>query len=83
MVQSIGALLVAAVAGYWVLERAEKQKGGLRRIGRIIGWVVILTSLIGVTCRVWGCFGSFDGSGKKWCPYAPSSKTAPAPGIAP
>jgi len=83
MVYGIGALLVGAVAGYWVLERAEKHKGGLQRIGRIIGWVVILISFIGVACRALGCFGPFDGSGKRgWCPFS-SSKTAPAPGIAP
>lgn len=71
-------LLLAAVAGYWVLERAETHKGNLRRSGRVLGWVIILTSLIGVVCRVW-CLthGPSPMMGKSaWCPF---SAPTPAP----
>ena len=48
-----GLLLFAAIGGYWVLERAESHKGGLRKIGRLLGGAIILISLIGIACRVW------------------------------
>ena len=48
-----GALLLAAVAGYWVLERAATHKGQLKRIGQTLGWLIIVVSVVGVICRVW------------------------------
>ena len=45
-------LLLSAAAGYWVLERAENHKRGLRRVGRWLGGAIILVALIGVACRV-------------------------------
>lgn len=67
-----GALLLAAVAGYWVLERADKHKGNLKSIGQIVGWVVIVASLVGVACRVWGTAAGTMGwcpKGSMWCPF--------------
>ena len=76
-----GTLLLAAVGGYWVLERASKQKGNLQRIGQVVGGLVILSSLIGVACRVWYVATCPPGdSGTKWfCPFTSktSSKSAP------
>ena len=53
MLNGAGALLLSAIGGYWVLERAETHKGSLRKTGRILGWLVMVSSLVGVACRVW------------------------------
>ena len=77
----IGLLLATAVAGYWVLERAETHKGDLRRVGKVLGWIVIVSSLIGIACRVW-CYATCPpgAMGKKGCSFfgrsgAPASVT--------
>ena len=85
MTHGVGLLLLAAVAGYWVLERASSQKGKLKRIGRLLGGIVIVVSLIGVACTVaclaGGMQGCSMGIGKRamsrhFCPF--SAKMAPA-----
>ena len=53
MHHSAAELLLAAVAGYWVLERAETHKGELKRVGRFLGGLIIVASLVGLVCRVW------------------------------
>ena len=53
MVHGTMGLLLAAVAGYWVLERAESHKGRLRNIGRLLGGLIIIVSLIGSACKIW------------------------------
>ena len=70
-----GLLLLSAVAGYWVLERSAAHKGQLKSVGQLIGWVVIVTSLVGLTCRVWAlatgkafCVGGDKGS--YFCPFS-------------
>jgi len=77
----IGLLLVTAAAGYWVLERAETHKGDLRRVGKVLGWLIIVSSLIGVVCRVWGyatCPPGATGMGKQWfCPFTKTSSATP------
>ncbi len=41
----IGALLLIALAqGYTVLRKADKEKGAMRRIGLVIGFVIIVLS---------------------------------------
>ena len=78
----IGLLLVTGVAGYWVLERAETHKGDLRRVGKVLGWLIIVSSLIGIACRVW-CYATCPpgAMGKKgFCPFfKPGSTTSVAP----
>ncbi len=76
MSYGVGPLLLAAVAGYWVLERAETHKGRLRKIGQLLGGLIILVSLVGVVCRVWCLamcptgYGPMGKAGKGWfCPY--------------
>ena len=78
MAHGVVALLLSSVAGYWVLERAENHKKGLRQVGRLLGWIIILVSLIGVTCRVWCTSSGYGGMGMKggFCPF--SSKMAPS-----
>ena len=76
-----GALLLAAVGGYWVLERAERHKGTLKQVGQFLGAAVIIISLLGVACKVWGaakCPTGSMGKGGGWCPFtskAPASST--------
>ena len=73
-----GLLLLTAIGGYWVLERAETHKGSLRRAGRFLGWLIIVSSLLGVACRVWyaaTCAPGMMGKGG-FCPF---SKSAPPP----
>ena len=75
MLSSAGGLLLAAVGGYWVLERADTHKGELKRIGRFLGGLIIVVSLIGLACRVWflaTCQWSAMGK-HGYCPFTPQS----------
>ena len=47
----LGILLLAAVAGYWVLERATGRRGQLQKVGLMLGSIVIVVSLLGVACK--------------------------------
>ena len=83
MVHSATGLLFSAVAGYWVLERAETHKqGNLRRLGRFLGWAVVIVSLTGVLCRVFSLASGYCGGMKKGaaCPFTNmmGADTAPA-----
>ena len=76
MTHGTGLLLFAAVAGYWVLERSSGHKGDLKRVGQVIGWVVILASFAGLACKVWALstgnapFCLLGEKGKSFCPFA-------------
>ena len=75
-----GLLLVGVIGGYWLLERAETHKGKLRRIGRVLGALVIVVSLLGAVFRGWSaCHWTKHrrGLGGWSCPFM--SKPAPAP----
>jgi hypothetical protein len=52
MTHGTGLLLLSAVAGYWVLERSAAHKGQLKNVGQLIGWVVIVISLVGMACKI-------------------------------
>ena len=87
MAHGPGVLLFASLGGYWVLERAQKQKGGLRVVGRLLGAAVILVSLLGVACQAWGaaCHDRYcpmgGMKGKRRCPLTqPDVSTLPVPG---
>ena len=75
-------LLLTAVAGYWVLERASTHKGQLQKVGFFVGSLILVISFLGVICNVW-CMGT----GKTgMCPFggkmgrgAYSPYTPPAP----
>jgi hypothetical protein len=74
----MGVLLFTAVTGYWVLERAERQKKSLRKVGRIVGTLVIIVSFFGVACSV-ACKAGVCGKAgwkKAGCPL--SGKVLPA-----
>ncbi|HBQ38409.1 MAG: hypothetical protein A3B73_01290 [Omnitrophica WOR_2 bacterium RIFCSPHIGHO2_02_FULL_63_39] len=78
MLHGSGLLLLSSVAGYWVLERASSHKGQLKSVGQLIGWVVIVTSLVGLTCRIWSlatgkAFCPIGGKGGYFCPLTGKS----------
>lgn len=52
MIGVTSGFLLAAAAGYWVLERAEQHKQGLRRVGRWLGAAIIVVALTGAACRI-------------------------------
>jgi len=82
MIGGSGMLLLSSVAGYWVLERADRHKGGLRRIGQWLGVIIIAVSLVGVAGRVWCVASGFFGDGAKGgvlCPFAPRSSMPGSP----
>ena len=81
------ALLLSAIAGYWVMERAEEHRGHLRSVGRVLGTSIMLLSLFLLACNMWGgtMYGPHMGMrGKGMCPLmrmAPDgmpAKAAPA-----
>ena len=75
---STGMLLIAAIGGYWVLERSAKQKGYVHRVGQVLGTAIIVISLVGTACAVWCAAGGgrcYMGAGKGMCPF--SSKMTP------
>ncbi len=85
MGHGIGILLLSAIGGYWVLERADRHKGGLRKTGQVLGAVIIAVSLLGVACKVMsascGVKGLYptSGMGKKgMCPISFGSHDLPS-----
>ena len=44
-------LLLTGAVGYWVLERAEHEKGRVRTIGRIVAGLILILSLAGLICK--------------------------------
>ena len=84
MADGSGLLLVSAAIGYLVLERSEKHKGGLKRVGRLLGSVIIIVSLIGVACRIWYVSTWTKGAwAGRYCPVMPRAGMSPMPESAP
>ena len=79
MTSGTGVLLLSAIGGYWVLERAATHKDGLKKIGQLLGSAIILVSLVGIVCKVWyaaACQMGASGKGGL-CPFM-SSRPAPS-----
>ena len=87
MGHGVGILLLTAVAGYWVLERASAHKGQLQKVGFFVGSFVIVASLVGIVCKVW-CLGTGKSmmcplggkmdKGAYYCPFHSGMPAAPA-----
>jgi hypothetical protein len=75
MAHGVGILLLAAIGGYWLLERAEQHKGGLRRTGRLLAAFIIAVSVVGSLCKI-ACAGY---GGKGWCPTHSMGKGGSCP----
>lgn len=65
-------LLLAAVGGYWVLERGAQQKGGVRLAGLLVGLTIIVVSFFGVACKVATSMCGAKGGYTMGCPYLKS-----------
>ena len=81
MGHGIAGLLLAAIGGYWVLERASGQKGQLKKIGLFVGSLVIVASLLSALSQMaMVCAWKHQGMmGKKgWCPFTGSGDQSPA-----
>ncbi len=50
MTRQIAAYLITLAVGYWVLTLAGKEKGTNQKIGKVIGWIIIVVSLFGPLC---------------------------------
>lgn len=50
MTHQIVAYLISLAVGYWVLTLAGKEKGNNQKIGKVIGWIIIVASLFGPLC---------------------------------
>lgn len=82
MAYGVGILLISTAVGYLVLERAEKHKGVLKRVGQLIGWLIIIASLAGAACRMW-CPGGKGAWGGRYCPFTRKASMSPMPQPAP
>ena len=63
-------LLLASVAGYWVLERASTHKGQLQKVGFAVGSFILIVSVVGVICSVWCLSSGTTGM----CPFGSMGK---------
>ncbi len=85
MYHSVGMLLITAVAGYWLLERALKQRGRMKHFGQFLSVFIIVVSILGVVCSLahvssgkYGCYRIGKGESGWSCPYA-AKKASPLP----
>lgn len=62
MGHGVPALLITAAVGYWVLTLAAKEKEQLRKVGNVVGLLIIVVSLLGAACKIY-----YQVSGKN-CP---------------
>ena len=72
----VGILLLCAVAGYWVLERASEHKGSLRRIGLMVGTTIIILGLLGAGMAM-SCGVGRGGMKGGLCPFHKPYNVAP------
>lgn len=78
MTRGVAPLLISAAAGYWVLIQAAKEKAQLKKIGQLLGWVLIVVSIAGAACKIYyQISGCVPGKGI-FCPYGSKTQTPPA-----
>ena len=63
MSHGVALLLLSSAVGYWVLERSSSQKKEVKTVGQIVGTLIIVVSLLGVACKIYGL-----ATGKAYCP---------------
>ena len=61
-------LLITAAVGYWVVTQAQKEKGQIKKLGQLLGIIIVFISLVGAGCRIY-CFAKSSPIGKMACPY--------------
>ncbi len=50
MTHRIVAYLIGLAIGYWVLTVAEKETGFNKKLGKVVGWIILIVSLCGPLC---------------------------------
>lgn len=68
----VSGLLITSAVGYWVLTTSEKEKGQVKKVGRLLALIIILVSVVGIACRVYA-FAQRKG-------YCPPSMACPFTG---
>ena len=72
-------LMISAAVGYWVLTQSEKEKNRVKKLGQILGFGIILVSVLALACgfyqRVQSCRMM---GGSMACPF--TGKSAPPAG---
>lgn len=53
MGHGVSVSLITAAVGYWVLTLAAKEKEQLRKIGNVVGLLIIVVSLLGAACKIY------------------------------
>lgn len=76
MGHSVGILLVAAAAGYWVLTLANKEKGRIKNFGQLLGLLIIVVSVALTACKIYRMTNCSPFMGKA-CPFT-VGKSAPS-----
>ncbi len=81
-------MALVAVLGYAVLRYAEKDPWLVRWVGRVVGWVLVVSGLLGFLCGVWShskhagthksCKGRSDHDGKPHHPPIDKDEGLPA-----
>lgn len=88
MGHGVGTFLISAAAGYWVLTLAGTQKNRVRKLGEVLGLLIIIVSLAGTACKLYflatgkSPVAIWCPAGKVFCPFpgaqaTPASKSAP------
>lgn len=64
-------MLISAAAGYWVLAQSEKEKSKVKKLGQLLGVVIIVVSLFGAACKIYGQVSNCSSGkmGGKFCPF--------------
>ena len=70
MCAGIAVILLALAAGYLVLLKADKAEGKLKKIGKIIGWVIVVVTALSL---LWSVKMTMFCKGKGWCAASSSA----------
>ncbi len=75
MIHGVGLLMISAAAGYWVLTLSVKEKGRVKTLGNVLGFLIIAISVLGSACKIYSLVNCSPYYGKG-CPFI--GKMAPA-----
>ena len=60
----VSLVLIAFAVGYYVLDKASKAEDSLKKVGKVIGWVIIAVSAVSLVVSL---YFSLNCSGRKYC----------------
>lgn len=67
MGHGVSLLLISAAVGYWVVTKAQAEKGGTRKLGIYLGAAIIVVSVLGAACKIY-CAVSICSVASMACP---------------